>query len=143
MFCLCTTCVLGAFQDQKGALDSSRTGVTDSCELSCWCWELNLYSLEEQPVLWTAKPSLQPLDNSFLKCINVYCPKQIKFSLFFKFFYFYFFSSLFLNGKNDWEGDFLVVSVYFPRNIEMTCLLFLWIYCNWLCFLVLYVVLII
>lgn len=36
------------------------TGVTDSCELPCECWELNLDPLEEQPVLLTTKPSLQP-----------------------------------------------------------------------------------
>jgi hypothetical protein len=33
-------------------------GVTDSCELSCGCWELNSSPLEEQPVLLTAEPSL-------------------------------------------------------------------------------------
>jgi hypothetical protein len=39
---------------------SPETGVTDSCELPCWCWELNLDPLEEQPVLLTTEPSLQP-----------------------------------------------------------------------------------
>ena len=29
---------------------SSGTGVTDSCELPCGCWELNTYPLEEQPL---------------------------------------------------------------------------------------------
>ena len=29
------------------------TGVTDSCELLCGCWELNLGPLEEQRVLLT------------------------------------------------------------------------------------------
>jgi hypothetical protein len=36
------------------------TGVTDSCELPCGFWELNLGPLEEQSVLLTAEPSLQP-----------------------------------------------------------------------------------
>jgi hypothetical protein len=36
-----------------------ETGVTDSCELPCGCWELYLGPLEEQPVLLTAEPSLQ------------------------------------------------------------------------------------
>ena len=36
------------------------TGVTDSCELSCGCWELNLGPLGKQPVLQTAEPSVQP-----------------------------------------------------------------------------------
>ena len=35
-----------------------ETGVTDSCELSYGCWELNLGPLEEQLVLLTAEPSL-------------------------------------------------------------------------------------
>jgi hypothetical protein len=30
---------------------SPGTGVTDNCELSCGCWDLNLGPLEEQPVL--------------------------------------------------------------------------------------------
>jgi hypothetical protein len=36
------------------------TGATDSCELPCGYWELNLDPLEEHPVLLTTKPSLQP-----------------------------------------------------------------------------------
>jgi hypothetical protein len=36
------------------------TGVTDSCESPCGCWELNPDPLEEQPLLLTAEPSLQP-----------------------------------------------------------------------------------
>jgi hypothetical protein len=35
------------------------------CEPPCGCWELNLGSLEEQSVLLTAEPSLQP--NNFSK----------------------------------------------------------------------------
>ena len=37
---------------------SSGTGVTDSCELPCRCWELNLDPLEEQLMLLAAEPSL-------------------------------------------------------------------------------------
>jgi hypothetical protein len=37
---------------------SPETGLTDSWELPCGCWELNLSPLEEQPVLLTAEPSL-------------------------------------------------------------------------------------
>jgi hypothetical protein len=37
----------------------SETGFIDSCELPCWCWELNLVPLEEQPELLTADPFLQ------------------------------------------------------------------------------------
>ena len=29
-------------------------GIIDSCELPCWCWELNLGPLQEQQVLLTA-----------------------------------------------------------------------------------------
>ena len=36
------------------AVRSTRSGVTDSCELSCGCWELNPGPLEEQPVLLTS-----------------------------------------------------------------------------------------
>ena len=39
------------------------TRITDSCELLCGCWELNLGPLEEQPVLLTAEPSLSVLDS--------------------------------------------------------------------------------
>ena len=33
---------------------------TDSCELPYGCWDLNPDPLEEQSVLLTTKPSLQP-----------------------------------------------------------------------------------
>ena len=39
---------------------SPGTGVTDSCELPYGCWELNPGPLEEQSVLLTAEPFLQP-----------------------------------------------------------------------------------
>jgi hypothetical protein len=34
--------------------------ITDGCEPLCGCWELNSEPLEEQSVLLTAGPSLQP-----------------------------------------------------------------------------------
>ena len=34
--------------------------LTESCELSCGCWELNPGPLEGQPVLFTAEPFPQP-----------------------------------------------------------------------------------
>ena len=42
-------------------LRSPENEVTNVCEPPCKCWELNSSPLEEQPVLLTAKPSLQPL----------------------------------------------------------------------------------
>jgi hypothetical protein len=39
---------------------------TNSCELSCRCWELNLSSIKEQSV-----PSLQPHILSFLGLLSV------------------------------------------------------------------------
>jgi hypothetical protein len=39
--------------------------VTDSCELPCGCWELNLCPLKEQPVLSIAEPTLQPWNKAF------------------------------------------------------------------------------
>jgi hypothetical protein len=41
--------------------------ITDGCEPPCGCWELNSESLEEQSVLLTAEPSLQP--NNTLSCL--------------------------------------------------------------------------
>jgi hypothetical protein len=38
-----------------------ETGVADSCEPLCGCWESNLGSLEEQSVLLTPESSPQPL----------------------------------------------------------------------------------
>ena len=41
-------------------IGSPETGVMDSCQLLCGCWELNPESQQEQSVLLTAEPSLQP-----------------------------------------------------------------------------------
>ena len=37
--------------------------IIDGCEVPCGCWELNSGPLEEQSVLLTAGPSLQPSGN--------------------------------------------------------------------------------
>ena len=34
--------------------------ITDGCEPACGCWELNSGHLEEQAMLLSAEPSLQP-----------------------------------------------------------------------------------
>jgi hypothetical protein len=52
---------------------SPRTRVTDSCELPCGCWELNLGLLEEQPVHLTIEPSLQPNYTFFLSKTRFLC----------------------------------------------------------------------
>ena len=55
--CLCT-CV---------CLEYPGTGITDSYELSCGCWEMNLGLLKQQPVLLITEPSLLLLDKNFYK----------------------------------------------------------------------------
>jgi hypothetical protein len=40
--------------------------ISDGCEPPCDCWDLNSGPLEEQPVLLTTEPFLQP-NNNFLK----------------------------------------------------------------------------
>ena len=47
---------------QKRALDL----IIDGCEPPCGCWKLNSGPLEEESVLLTAEPSLQPLFFVFL-----------------------------------------------------------------------------
>jgi hypothetical protein len=54
LICLFKYCFLQTHQ--KRASDP----ISDGCEPPCGCWELNSGPLEEQPVLFTAKPSLQP-----------------------------------------------------------------------------------
>jgi hypothetical protein len=48
-----------AYRLEKG-IGSHRATVIDSCELPCGCWGLNSGPLEEQPILLTAEPFLQP-----------------------------------------------------------------------------------
>jgi hypothetical protein len=54
--CICTTFI--CLVPSEG-VKPPDTGVTYSCELPCWCWELNIGPLEEQPVLLITEPSLQ------------------------------------------------------------------------------------
>ena len=42
----------------------------DGCELPCGCWELNSGPLEEQSVLLTAEPLLQP-PKCFLRVVVI------------------------------------------------------------------------
>jgi hypothetical protein len=44
--------------------------ITDGCEPPCGCWELNSGSLEEESVLLTTEPSLQPYLDSFNSVIQ-------------------------------------------------------------------------
>ncbi|KAM7329170.1 hypothetical protein ACRRTK_010783 [Alexandromys fortis] len=44
--------------------------IIDGCEPPCGCWELNSGPLEEQPVLLTSEPSLQPTRKHFDKRQN-------------------------------------------------------------------------
>jgi hypothetical protein len=55
---------------------SPRIGATDSCELSCRCWELNPSPMEEQPELLTISPASSKLQ--LLKGYLQYHPKQEK-----------------------------------------------------------------
>jgi hypothetical protein len=50
---------------QKRASDP----ITDGCEPPCGCWEVNSGPLEEQPVLLTTEPSLQPRSSTFHLCL--------------------------------------------------------------------------
>lgn len=42
-------------------LDHLKSRLTDSCELSYGCWQLNPGPMEKQSLLLTADPSLQPM----------------------------------------------------------------------------------
>lgn len=53
---------------RKHNLEFPRTGVRDSCELLCGCWELNSCPLEKQPLLLTAEPSQPPK--------HIFCAEQ-------------------------------------------------------------------
>jgi hypothetical protein len=46
--------------------DTPEEAITDVCEPPCGCWELNSGPSEEQSVLLTAEPSLQPHFGLFL-----------------------------------------------------------------------------
>ena len=65
--CVYTLCVCLVPIEFRIGVRSPGTGVTDSCELSCGCWELKLSPLEEQQ-------SFQPLKNNLSKNILVLEP---------------------------------------------------------------------
>jgi hypothetical protein len=46
--------------------------ITDGCERPCGFWDLNSGPLEEQSVLLTAEPFLQPGDTLYCVCFNIY-----------------------------------------------------------------------
>jgi len=56
-FALVSSLSMCVYEDVR----SSDVGVTDNCEPSSACWELNPGPLEEQQVILTAEPSLQSL----------------------------------------------------------------------------------
>ena len=62
---MCPMCTWVVQRAEEG-IRCPRTEVADGCELPCWCQELNPSPLQEQPVLLTTEPSLQPLGD-FLK----------------------------------------------------------------------------
>lgn len=45
--------------------------ITYGCEPPCGCWDLNSGLLEEQSVLLTTEPSLQPVSKIFKPCFAV------------------------------------------------------------------------
>ena len=59
--CLCNLCAWHL----KKALGIPGTGVTDSCETVCGCWESNPGPLQEQVILPT-ESTLQPFDFIFM-----------------------------------------------------------------------------
>lgn len=70
----------GAYWRPEEAIGSPESGVTEGCELPCGCWELNLGCLEEQQVLFTTVPSLQP-PFYFKKCFKQGLADQAGFKL--------------------------------------------------------------
>lgn len=58
---MCIPSMPGVWAVQEKASDPSEM-VTGNCEPPCEHWELNLVSLQEQQVLFTAEPSLQPIN---------------------------------------------------------------------------------
>lgn len=66
---MCTMCVQGPQRSEEGTR-SSRTGVTDGCDLSCGLWELIPGPLQEQESFVTTELSLVPL-NAALQCSEV------------------------------------------------------------------------
>lgn len=58
--------VFGVFAWNKCVSSSLETGIRGVYEWLCGCWALNLGPLEEQTVLLTPEPTLQPTNNNLL-----------------------------------------------------------------------------
>ena len=60
---VCVWCMVYAVYSHVYACRGQRRrlSISDGCEPPGGCWELNSGPLEEQPVLLTTEPSLQPL----------------------------------------------------------------------------------
>ena len=48
--------------------------ITDGCEPTCGCWKLDSGPLEEQPMLLTSEPCLQPLHLPILLALTLLRP---------------------------------------------------------------------
>ena len=57
---VCAPCACLVPVDSEKDIRSPGTEVTDGCEPSCGCWELNPSPLQEHPVLLTTEKNLQP-----------------------------------------------------------------------------------
>ena len=64
LFILCIEYTIAFFRHTRRG---HQTPLTDGCEPPCDCWELNSGPLEEQSVLLTAEPSLQPGCSVFMQ----------------------------------------------------------------------------
>lgn len=60
--CFCTSSVSKEARGEETG--SSGTGITDSCEPMCGCWEANPSPLQEYQEHLTFEPSLQPKDRT-------------------------------------------------------------------------------
>jgi len=67
--CVCAWC---SSKSEEG-IGSLGNGGTDAYEASCRCWESNPDPLEEQPVLLSSEPSLNPCSFLLLanKCLSL------------------------------------------------------------------------
>lgn len=57
---VCAPCACSTTSGHKRVADSPKTGDTSTCMPQCGCWKPNTGPLQEQPVLLTSVPSLQP-----------------------------------------------------------------------------------
>lgn len=64
--CLCTLCMPNVHRGQKRLLNPLELELTDGCQLSCGCWELNPNPRRTANVIKTAELALQPHQPWFL-----------------------------------------------------------------------------